>query len=225
MTGNRGMMRPFSQLRRAMVDSQLRTYDVNQPRLVAAMETVERERFLPVERRAVAYADQAVAVSPARRMPTPMVFARMVQALDLAPGEQALDVACGLGYSSAVLAAMGARVVALEDDAALAAAASERLRGALGAGVVPVRVGPLPLGAPYDAPFDAILVGGALNAAPAGLFAQLRDGGRLVCVMGEGRSGRITLFRRTGAHVSDATVLEAAAPALPAFDPEPGFVF
>src|SRR5687767_8284101 len=125
----------FAQARRNMVDSQLRTYDVTDLAVLAAMNEVPRERFVPAGREELAYLDQGLGVGPAgpagqRTMLAPMVLARMLQHLEVRPGERVLDVAGGLGYSAAVLARLGARVVALESDEALAAEMRRRLDGA-----------------------------------------------------------------------------------------------
>src|SRR5829696_1207356 len=126
-------MLDFAQARRAMVDSQLRTFDVFDIPVLAAMEAVPRERFVPHGREDLAYIDQDVPVSDGiagaerRFMLKPMVLGRMIQALAVEPGEKALDVASGLGYGAAVLARLGARVVALESTNAAAQAARERL--------------------------------------------------------------------------------------------------
>src|SRR5918995_1381193 len=119
-------MLDFAQARRAMVDSQLRTFDVFDIPVLAAMEAVPRERFVPAGRESLAYIDQDIPVSDGiagverRFMLKPMVLGRMLQALDIEAGVKALDVACGLGYSSAVLAQLGAKVVALESVEPLA---------------------------------------------------------------------------------------------------------
>lgn len=217
----------FSQARRTMVDSQLRTFDVNDIPLLDAMDSVPRELFVLPGREELAYIDQNVLVSDGaerRFMLTPMVLARMVQALRIEPGERVLDVACGRGYSSAVLCELGARVTALESDEALAQAARQALEGA-GYGSVSVEVGPLDQGSPVDGGYNAILVNGAVDLRPEGLLRQLADGGRLVCVTGRGRAGRATLYVRSGDAFSERNLFDAAAPALAAFEAKPGFVF
>jgi protein-L-isoaspartate(D-aspartate) O-methyltransferase len=217
----------FAQARRMMVDSQLRTFDVNDIPLLDAMGSIPRERFVVPGRENLAYIDQdlLVAEGPARRfMLSPMIAARMIQALEVRPGTRVLDVACGLGYTSAVMAELGGEVVSLEADGALAAAARERL-GAVGVGNVQVVTGPLDRGYPDAAPYDAILVNGSVEVRPDPLLQQLAEGGRLMCVQGRGRSAKATLYVRAGGAYGLRTLFDAAAPTLPEFQAEAGFVF
>ena len=133
-------------------------------------------------------------------------------------------MAPGLGYSSAILARLGADVVALEADAALAGEAEARLLAVCGR-AVPVRHGALEAGAPGAAPFAAILVNGAVEVRPEALLAQLADGGRLACVVGRGRAAKANLFVRSGDTVGARPIFDAAAPVLAAFQADAAFVF
>jgi protein-L-isoaspartate(D-aspartate) O-methyltransferase len=133
-------------------------------------------------------------------------------------------VACGRGYASAVLNKLGARVTALETDEALVAAARASLAAA-GAGDVEVVTGPLDQGYAKSAPFDVILINGAVDVRPDALLQQLAEGGRLVCVKGRGRAARATLYVRTGDAFGERALFDAAAPVLAAFVQEPGFTF
>jgi protein-L-isoaspartate(D-aspartate) O-methyltransferase len=217
----------FAQSRRMMVDSQLRTFDVNDIPLLDVMDSVPRERFVMQGREELAYIDQdiLVAETPERRfMLSPMIMARMIQALSVEPGMRVLDVACGLGYSSAVLADLGAEVVALESEEALAAEARSRLASA-GARHVEVVSGPLQRGHGPAAPYGAILVNGAVEVRPESLLRQLAEGGRLVCVEGRGRAAKATLYVRSGDAYGSRSLFDAAAPLLAAFQAEQGFVF
>jgi protein-L-isoaspartate(D-aspartate) O-methyltransferase len=217
----------FAQARRMMVDSQLRTFDVNDLSLLDAMDSVPRERFVAAGRENLAYIDQDILVGTGKErrfMLSPMVQARLIQALALEPGRKVLDVACGLGYSSAVMAELGAAVIGLESDEDLAGEARKRL-ASVGASGISVVVGPLDRGLSGEAPFDAILVNGAIERRPDALLDQLADGGRLVCVMGRGRSAKATLFVRTGDAFGLRNLFDAAAPSLTAFQDDPGFVF
>ncbi|HEX2134926.1 MAG TPA: protein-L-isoaspartate O-methyltransferase [Microvirga sp.] len=217
----------FAQARRMMVDGQLRTFDVNDVPLLDAMGSVPRERFVLPGRESLAYIDQDLLVSdgPERRhLLAPMVLGRMIQALEIEPAMRVLDVAPGLGYSSAVLARLGAAVTALESNETLAAAARERLAGA-GADAVTVVAGPLDQGYPAAAPYDAVLINGAVEVKPEALLQQLAEAGRLVCIQGRGRSAKATLYVRAGQAFGLRNIFDAAAPVLPEFQAAPGFVF
>ena len=223
-------MLDFAKARRMMVDSQLRTFDVNDLAVLAAFDEVPRERFVPPGRESLAYMDQDLPVAEdvngaeRRFMLSHMVLARMIQALELKPGDKVLDVAPGLGYSSAVLARLGCSVIALEADEDLAAQLRRRLAAAGVEGAI-VGSGPLEHGYPDAAPYDAILVNGAVETRPDALLRQLADRGRLVCVEGRGRSARATLTVRSGDAYGSRPLFDAAAPPLAAFRAEPGFVF
>lgn len=217
----------FSQARRTMVDSQLRTFDVNDIPLLDAMGSVPRERFVLPGREELAYMDQDILVGEGatrRYMLSPMNLGRMIQALAVDSGEKALDVACGRGYSSAVLAELGAQVTALESDEALAAEARASLAAA-GATGVEVVTGALDQGYAGNAPYDIILINGAVDLRPDALLQLLAEGGRLVCVKGRGRAARATLYVRTGNAFGERALFDAAAPVLAPFVQEPGFTF
>ncbi len=222
------LMTDFVALRRNMVDTQLRTYDVTSHRVLDAMEGVPREIFVPDALRGIAYSDRPLAVSAgegaARGLLQPMVLGRMLQALDVKPGETALDCAGGSGYGAALLAALGARVTALEETEALAGLARERLAAA-GVSGVSIVSGDLAAGWPGAGRYDVILVHGAAETEPKALLDQLTDGGRLGIVMGVGRAGRAVVFTRSGAAIGRRTVFDAAAPALPAFGKPAAFTF
>jgi protein-L-isoaspartate(D-aspartate) O-methyltransferase len=216
----------FGQARRMMVDGQLRTFDVNDIPLLDAFDSIPRERFVPPGRESLAYMDQDIVVSegPTRRlMLSPMILARLIQSLGIKPGERVLDVACGLGYSTAILATVGAKVTALESDEALAAAARDRLAAV----DVHARVvsGPLQEGYAPGGPYDAILVNGAFEVRPESLLRQLAEGGRLAGVQGRGRSAKAVVFVRAGDAFGQRSIFDAAAPILPPFQKTPGFVF
>ncbi|GJE26972.1 protein-L-isoaspartate O-methyltransferase family protein [Methylobacterium organophilum] len=217
-------MLDFAQARRLMVDCQLRTFDVNDNAVLDAFDSVPRERFMPQGREGFAYIDQTIRLGEAegdvRVMPAPMVLARMIQALQVRPGSRALDVATGHGYGAAILARLGARVVALEPVAALAAVARERLGDQ-----ATLIEGAVETGAAAEAPFDAILVEGRVETRPQALLDQLADEGRLVCVLGPERGAKATLFVRAGNAFGSRPLFDAALPPLKAFAPAPGFAF
>jgi protein-L-isoaspartate(D-aspartate) O-methyltransferase len=223
----------FAVIRRNMVDTQLRTYDVTSKRLLDAVESVGREHFVPEPLKSLAYLDQTVTLSSGegekRGLLPPMVLARMIQAADIEAGDVVLDVAGGSGYGAAVMAAMGASVTVLESSEAFAAMARASLAKA-GVSTVRVAVGSLVKGSPKKdrsakGGFDVILVNGAMDEEPAGLLAQLNDRGRLITVIGAGRAGRVTIFLRTGETIGRHAVLDASAPVLADFRQETGFQF
>lgn len=217
----------FSQARRMMVDSQLRTFDVNDIPLLDAMDSVPREKFVLPGREELAYIDQDVLISDGaerRFMLAPMNLGRMIQALEIEAGDRVLDVACGRGYAAAVFDELGARVTALESDEGLAAAARQSLAAA-GADAVRVEVGALNQGSLKNAPYDVILINGSVDLRPDALLQQLAEGGRLVCVKGRGRAARATLYVRSGDVFGERALFDAAAPLLAPFAQEPGFAF
>jgi protein-L-isoaspartate(D-aspartate) O-methyltransferase len=220
-------MLDFAKARRMMVDSQVRTFDVTDLAVLAAFDEVPRERFVPAGRESLAYMDRNLHVADGagpgeqRFMLAPMVLARMIQALELAPGQRILDVGGGLGYSAAILARLGCSVMALETED-LAEAMRRRLAGVEGVAVV---AGPLDGGCPDAAPYDSVLVNGAVETRPETLLRQLAERGRLVCLEGRGRTAQATLYVRAGDALGARPLFDAAAPSLAAFRAEPGFFF
>lgn len=217
----------FAEMRRAMVDAQVRANDVTDLRIVAAMLETPRERFVPAPLRNFAYIDDDLLVkegTPARYLMEPMVLAKLLQAAEIGPDALVLDVGAASGYSTAVLAKLAGQVVALEEDADLAGQGSSLLveLGLLNAAYVQ---GPLTVGWPSEAPYDVILLNGSVDSVPEALLAQLKPGGRLVAVVGHGRAGRASVFTNTTGGIGSRIVFDAAVPTLPGFEARPGFVF
>ena len=223
-------MADFATMRRMMVDGQVRTADVTDPRIIDAMLALPRERFLPAHTAALAYLDLDVPVGEPvngvapRRLLKPMVLAKMIQALQIESGERVLDVGCATGYAAAVLAALSGSVVALEEDAGLVRAARETLAES-GGGQIEVVQGTLSDGYEAGGPYDAILVEGAVEVPPANLCRQLRNGGRLICIQGAVPPGKATLYRCDAGEISERPVFHASAQVLPGFARPPAFVF
>ncbi len=215
----------FAAARLNMVESQLRTNKVTDLRLLGAFETVPRELFVPEPLRGIAYIDEDVALGGGRFVMEPRVLARLLQAAQPGPEDVALDLGCGSGYATAILSRLVATVVALEDDAALATAVNRTL-GELEIDNAVVVEGRLTEGYPKQAPYNVILLGGAVAEVPAAIADQLAEGGRLVTVVSAGLGlGRATLMRRDGGVISSRILYDAALPVLPGFEAAPGFVF
>ena len=219
----------FVQARNNMVDCQVRPSDVTDLRLLAAMLELPRERFVPPAQADLAYSDFAVPLGPAspdlpaRRLMRPRDIAKLIQAAEVEPDDIALVVGCASGYGAALLSRLVSQVVALEQDSGLAAFAGEALRKC-GIHTVSIAAGPLNAGWPARAPYDVIVVEGAIEALPSALPNQLTDGGRLVCVEGRGLA-RAMLYRSETGVVSGRSVFDAAAPLLPGFSVPAAFIF
>lgn len=206
-----------------MVDGQVRTTDVTDLRIISAMLDVPREDFVPQKVKGLAYIDEDIALTvahgpdPARYLMEASPFAKLVQLADIRTGDVVLDIGCASGYSSAVLSKLAGQVIALESDSALAALATSTLEG-LGCDNVAVVEGPLRDGYAAEAPYDVIFVGGAVERASEALFAQLKDGGRLVLVEGYGNAGVARLYTRSGDNVAGRGAFNAAIKPLPGFE-------
>jgi protein-L-isoaspartate(D-aspartate) O-methyltransferase len=208
-----------------MVDGQLRTSDVSDRRIITAMLELPRERFVAPSDAPLAYLDFDAPIGQGgRRLLKPMVLARLIQAAEIGSDARVLDVGCATGYSSAILARLAHAVIALEQDPALAEQTRENL-SAVGADNVEVVVGPFPQGWPGQAPYDAILLNGAAEVMPQGLLRQLRDGGRLVAVVGRGPGSKAVRYLSTAGQTSGLQIFDAAAHPLPGFAEPPAFVF
>lgn len=208
-----------------MVESQLRTNRVTDLAVLEAFETIPRERFVPEAQQSFAYVDEDIAIAPGRALMEPMVLARLIQASAPQAHETALDVACGTGYATAILARLVATAVGLESDPALAEAARRTL-AELEADNAVIAEGRLSEGYVKQAPYNVILLNGAVAEVPHAITEQLADGGRLVAVVRDsGGIGRATLMLRSGDVVSGRVLFDASIPLLPGFERPPAFVF
>jgi len=220
----------FALARRMMVDGQVRTSDVTDLRIIAAMLELPRERFVSAADTDLAYLDTDVAAiqgaggDKARHLLKPMVLAKLIQAAAVKPDDRVLDVGCATGYSAALLARLARSVVALEQDPVLVRLARDNLQ-AVGAGNATVVTGPLTEGWQPDTPYDVVFVNGATENMPRTLCRQLKDGGRLVAVVGRAPMGRAMLYCSVQGDVSGRPIFDAAAPLLPGFAAPPAFVF
>jgi protein-L-isoaspartate(D-aspartate) O-methyltransferase len=209
--------------RKNMVESQVRPSDVTDRRIIRAMLDIPRERFVPERSRAIAYMDEALVLGGGRTLMAPRLVARMIQALDLGDADTVLEIGAATGYTAAILARIAQRVVALEQVPTLADAAKAAL-AATGADNVSVVTGDLTAGRGADAPFDAILVSGAVDELPDTILDQLKDGGRLVTVVASGPLGRVVQWRRFGGTFDQRVLFEAGAAPLPGFQRKAEFV-
>jgi protein-L-isoaspartate(D-aspartate) O-methyltransferase len=215
----------FAAARDCMVDSQVRPNKVYDPRILTAMRRIPREDFVPADKVSSAYLDDDVILPGGRALMEPMVIARLLQACAVVPGEQALVVAAGTGYGAALLAACGASVTALEEDPALIAIAKAAL--AAWAPGVTIVTGALDAGWPAGAPYDLILVDGAVGRFPPALAAQLRPRtGRIVGVLQDrAGTGHAVMAEATPSGLRPQPLFDCNIPLIPSLAPVAGFVF
>ena len=212
-----------------MVENQVRPSDVADRRILSAMQDTPREHFVPPELVSLAYMDEDVPLNtPAqgdesRWLMAPRVLAKLLQLADIGEDDRVLDVGIGTGYSAALLGKMASSVIALESDAGLANEASRTLKG-LAIDNVEVVTGDLAAGCPDHAPFDVVILGGAIDVPPEALLDQLKDGGRLVAIVHQDGLGKAVIWRRLGRSLDRWIVFDAAAKPLPGFQPAPEFV-
>lgn len=214
----------FELARRNMVESQIRPNRVTDDRLIDAINSVERERFVPAALRSVAYVDEDVAIGDGRYLMEPMIFGRLLQIAQVLPTDIVLDIGCGSGYSTAVLARLAEMVVAIESDSELATRAMSNL-GDMKVDNAVILAGPLTAGAPRQAPYSLIIIGGAVHRITETIVDQIAEGGRLVTVVSTGGVGRATIIRKIGGVISTQSLFDAAVPPLPGFEKEPRFEF
>ena len=203
----------FDQMRRAMVVSQLRTTAVNDPRVLAAMGEVPRQRFVPPENASLAYTDSVIPLGQGRALNPPMVIGRLLTEARVGSGDRVLLIGAGTGYSAELLGRLAASVVAVEQDKALLAQARE----AVTAPNVRLVEGDLAAGWADGAPYDLILIDGAVEEVPPALVDQLAEGGRLAAVIVERGVTRLAIGRRAGGGFGMTSFADAAAATLPGF--------
>ena len=212
----------FSSARKAMVESQIAVSSVVQPGLLSALRTVPREIFLPDHRAALAYSDAQHDIGPGRKLSSPVEFARIAQLAAIDTNDHVLDIACGTGYSSAVLSKIAASVVAYEPDKDLARIAVHNLSriGVANASVLTQEQEALDAG-----PYDVMLFEGAIGNVQDTYLKRLAPGGRLVAVIGAGRTGVATVWIRQADGVISGTHFNAMLPPILSNDVPEEFVF
>ncbi|WP_371059879.1 protein-L-isoaspartate O-methyltransferase [Rhodosalinus sp. 5P4] len=215
-------MTDFATRRTNMVDTQIRVADVTKFPIIAAMQEVPREVFVPREKREVAYVSENVDLGDGRVVLEPRTLAKMLDLLDIQPDELVLDIGAGLGYAAAVMARLAEAVVAVEDDAARAKDA-QALLSDQNADNVAVHHGPLTEGAPEHGPYDVIVVEGAVETLPDAITDQLKDGGRIACLFQEGALGMVRIGYRLDGAMSWRFGFNAGAPVIPGFERHAAF--
>ncbi|MCB6176880.1 protein-L-isoaspartate O-methyltransferase [Rhodobacter sp. Har01] len=216
-------MTDYENRRVLMVDTQVRPSDVTKFPIIEAMLAVPREVYVPGDRREAAYAGTNVEIAPGRVVLDPRTLAKMLDALDIQPDELVLDLGCGLGYSAAVIARLAETVVAVEDDEALAAEA-QRLLSEEGVDNAVVVTAPLAQGAAKHGPYDVITLQGGVEALPAAVAGQLKDGGRIAAVFVEGALGTVRIGHKRDGHLVWRDAFNATAPVLSGFAARREFV-
>ncbi|MEO0342205.1 MAG: protein-L-isoaspartate O-methyltransferase [Pseudomonadota bacterium] len=214
----------FKSARTAMVDSQVRPNDVTKYSIISALLKIERENFVPSTLRSVAYAEAPIKLTDDRTLLDARVFAKLLDALNILPTDFVLDVGCGLGYSTAIIADLAEAVVGLEGDTKMANEATENLTAAQIDNAIVIE-GALNLGGKKHAPYDVIVVEGAYQEWPKALIDQLKDGGRVGAIKAGNGIGRAQVGIKHDGRLSWREAFDADAPILPGFARELGFTF
>ena len=215
-------MADYSAARKAMVDQQIATSGVTDPRLLSAFRRVPRELFLPADRRDLAYSDAHHPLGGNRFVPPPATVARLLQLAGVTQSGRVLDCWPGTGYTAAILANLAQEVVGIEPDAVLAETARANL-GALGLANATVLHSDRP--PPHLNSFDTILIEGALEGIPESFVDFLAPHGRLVCLIRNGPVGTATVLERSPEGVAIRTGFNATLPSIDAGDRAQAFVF
>lgn len=216
-------MTDFAARRRIMVDTQVRPSDVTKFPVIDAMLTVPRQAFVPVNLREAAYLGDNLDLGGGRVLLAPRILAKMLDGLDIRGDDLVLDLGCGLGYSSAVIARMAEAVVAVEEDATMAAEAQTAL-AENAADNVAVIAGALVEGAPQHGPYDAIVIEGAIERLPGTIEQQLREGGRIAAIFMDGALGVCRIGYKIDGTLNWRFAFNATAPVLGGFENRPAFV-
>ncbi len=209
-------MADFSMRRVMMVDTQVRPSDVTKFPIIAAMLRTPREAYVPRDLREAAYMGENVHLGAGRVVLEARTLAKLLDGLDIQPDELVLDIGCGLGYSTAIIAQLADAVMAVEEDDALATEA-QRTLSAEGVDNAAVITGPLADGAARHGPYDAIILQGAVEAVPQAILDQIKDGGRIGCLFMTGALGEARIGHKAAGHMTWRVIFNASAPVLPGF--------
>ena len=207
-----------------MVDTQVRPSDVTKFPIIDALLAIPREDFVPDDKRDAAYVGENIDIGNGRVLLEPRTLAKMLEAADVQPGDVVLDLGCGLGYSTAVLAQLAEFVVAVEQDAGWAEEA-QNILSAHGVDNAAVFEGELAAGAAKNGPYDVIMVQGAVEVIPDALIDQVKDGGHIVAIFAEGALGTVRLGHKIDGALNWRMAFNAGAPVLPGFAKEAAFTF
>ena len=224
------MAADFAMLRQRMVDGQIRTVDVTKLSVLAAFLSIPREKFVPAKFEELSYSDETIPLAAphaggcGRYLMKPAALAKLLQAADIKSEDIVLDIGAGTGYSAALLSKLASSVIALEQDEKLAAIANENMQKG-GYDNVVVVSGELTKGYAEEGPFDVIFLEGAVDFIPEALFAQLREGGRLVVAEGHGNSAVARVYMKEDGVVSARRIFNLAINPLEGFQKTPEFVF
>lgn len=213
----------FSARRTTMVDTQVRPSDVTKFPVIAAMLEVPREIYVPQNKRQQAYVGANLSLGASRVMLEPRTFAKLLDALDIGSDDLVLDVGCGLGYSTAIIAKLAQAVVAIEDDAEMAADAQEMLSKNDVDNVV-VIVAALAEGLAKHGPYDVIILQGAVEQVPDAIASQLKEGGRIGCIFMENALGIVRIGHKINDEIHWRFGFNASAPVLLGFEQPEEFV-
>ncbi|WP_105374849.1 protein-L-isoaspartate O-methyltransferase family protein [Neorhizobium huautlense] len=217
-------MMDFEAARTKMVENQIRTTDVTSHSVLRAFYNVPREAFVPAKAKSLAYIDTDIEVAPGRYLMEASPLAKLLQLAAVTKNDVVLEVGTGSGYATAILSQLAGSVISIEVDGALAEQATRTL-SSLGHDNVAVVIGELQNGYASEAPYDLIFVNGAVEEVPPALLDQLRDGGRLVAVVGYGNAAQAKVLVKEQGVISESSYFNASVKALPGFHKAKEFVF
>ncbi|MCF6370709.1 protein-L-isoaspartate O-methyltransferase family protein [Rhizobium halophilum] len=214
----------FEAARTKMVEHQIRTTDVTSHSVLQAFLSVPREEFVPAKLKSLAYIDDDLEIGPGRYLMEASPLAKLLQLAQITKDDLVLEIGSGSGYVSALLSLLAGSVVSVESDESLSGQAINRL-SALGYDNVAVVQGEMEKGCPAEAPFDLIFINGAISDVPPELLEQLRDGGRLIAIVGYGNAAQAKRLVKERGFISESDHFNASVKPLPGFRREESFVF